>query len=109
VASRVRGEAARAFVGGLRAPCWWQRTSTESNVTQRTICSRIDGDHRISISGRTLILTDHGERSEVPLASDGALLAACREHLGITLPPGAVAARRETGRSSRHTRVVQVA
>jgi N-hydroxyarylamine O-acetyltransferase len=65
--------------------CWWQQTSPDSHFTRSTICSRLDGDGRISISGRTLIETRDGTRTETPLASDDALLSAYREHFGITL------------------------
>jgi N-hydroxyarylamine O-acetyltransferase len=66
--------------------CWWQQTSPESHFTQGTICSRLTEDGRISISGRTLIRTSGGARSEEKLAGDDDLLAAYRELFGITLP-----------------------
>jgi len=75
---------ARALVD-FTPTCWWQQTSPDSHFTQGTICSRLDGDGRISISGRTLIETRNGIRSEVPLTSDDALLSAYREHFGIVL------------------------
>jgi N-hydroxyarylamine O-acetyltransferase len=65
--------------------CWWQQTSPESHFTQSTICSRLAGDGRISISGRTMIRTSGGSRTEQQLGSDAAVLAAYREHFGITL------------------------
>ncbi len=65
--------------------CWWQQTSPDSHFTRGTICSRLTGDGRISISGRTLIRTSGGSRDEQPLPSDAAVLAAYREHFGITL------------------------
>ncbi|PZG01625.1 arylamine N-acetyltransferase family protein [Micromonospora deserti] len=65
--------------------CWWQQTSPDSHFTRGPICSRIDGDGRISISGRTLILTNGATRSEVPLGTDEALLSAYRDHFGIVL------------------------
>ncbi|GAA0452851.1 arylamine N-acetyltransferase family protein [Paractinoplanes deccanensis] len=65
--------------------CWWQATSPESHFTRAPVCSRLDGDARISISGRTLIRTKGGAREETPLPSDDALRAAYREHFGITL------------------------
>jgi N-hydroxyarylamine O-acetyltransferase len=66
--------------------CWWQQTSPESHFTQGTICSRLTEDGRISISDRTLIRTSGSARTEEKLASDDDLLAAYREHFGITLP-----------------------
>jgi len=65
--------------------CWWQQTSPESHFTRSTICSRLTDDGRISISGRTLILTSGGSRAEQQLPGDGAVLAAYRDHFGITL------------------------
>jgi N-hydroxyarylamine O-acetyltransferase len=65
--------------------CWWQRTSPGSHFTQATICSRVTEDDRVSISGRTLIVTSAGSRTEHLLASDEAVLAAYRDHFGIAL------------------------
>jgi N-hydroxyarylamine O-acetyltransferase len=65
--------------------CWWQRTSPQSHFTQGTICSRLTEDGRISISGRTLIRTSGGARTEQELPSDDAVLAAYRDHFGIAL------------------------
>jgi N-hydroxyarylamine O-acetyltransferase len=65
--------------------CWWQQTSPRSHFTQGTICSRLTDGGRISVSGRTLIRTSGGSRSEEELTGDDALLAAYREHFGIAL------------------------
>ncbi len=65
--------------------CWWQQTSPESHFTHRTICSRLTVDGRISISGRSLITTIAGVRSEQQLPGDGDLLAAYRDHFGVVL------------------------
>jgi N-hydroxyarylamine O-acetyltransferase len=65
--------------------CWWQQTSPLSHFTQDTVCSRLTEDGRISISGRTLIRTSNGSRTEQQLPGDDALLAAYREHFGIAL------------------------
>jgi N-hydroxyarylamine O-acetyltransferase len=66
--------------------CWWQQTSPLSHFTQETVCSRLTDDGgRISVSGRTLIRTSGGSRTEEHLAGDHALLAAYRDHFGITL------------------------
>jgi hypothetical protein len=42
-------------------------------------------DGRVSIAGRTLIITENGSRAEQHLTGDDALLAAYREHFGIIL------------------------
>ena len=65
--------------------CWYQQTSPASHFTQSTICSRLTTDGRISISGRTLITTTDGARSEEQLPDDNDLLAAYRDHFGIVL------------------------
>jgi N-hydroxyarylamine O-acetyltransferase len=66
--------------------CWYQQTSPSSHFTRGTICSRLTEDGRISVSGRTLIRTSGGSRTEQELASDDELLAAYRDHFGIVLP-----------------------
>jgi N-hydroxyarylamine O-acetyltransferase len=65
--------------------CWWQQTSPRSHFTQSTVCSRLTEDGRISISGRTLIRTSGGTRTEQQLPGDDAVLAAYRDHFGIML------------------------
>jgi N-hydroxyarylamine O-acetyltransferase len=65
--------------------CWWQQTSPDSHFTWSTICSRLTAEGRISLSGRTLIQTSGGARTEQDLGTDGAVLAAYREHFGIVL------------------------
>jgi len=65
--------------------CWWQQTSPGSHFRRSTICSRLTEDGRISISGRTLILTSGGVRTEQQLPDDGAVLAAYRVHFGLVL------------------------
>jgi N-hydroxyarylamine O-acetyltransferase len=73
--------------------CWWQQTSPQSHFTRDTICSRLTEDGRISISGRTLIRTSGGSRTEQQLAADDDVLKAYREHFGILLDhvPGTAA------------------
>jgi N-hydroxyarylamine O-acetyltransferase len=66
--------------------CWWQQTSPASHFTRSTICSRLTGDGRISLSGRTLIQASGATRTEQHLATDDAVLAAYRDNFGITLP-----------------------
>jgi len=65
--------------------CWWQTTSPDSHFTQDIICSRLTKDGRVSIVGRTLIITENGSRAEQQLTGDDDLLAAYREHFGIFL------------------------
>ena len=65
--------------------CWWQQTSPRSHFTRSTICSRLTESGRISISGRTLIRTAAGQRTEEKLPDDQAVLAAYRDNFGIDL------------------------
>jgi N-hydroxyarylamine O-acetyltransferase len=65
--------------------CWWQQTSPGSHFTLSTICSRLTEDGRISLSGRTLIRTSGGTRTEQELGADDEVLAAYRDHFGIVL------------------------
>ena len=65
--------------------CWWQQTSPQSHFTKSVICSRQTEDGRISLSGRRLIRTSNGQRSEENLPDDSAVLAAYRRHFGIEL------------------------
>lgn len=65
--------------------CWWQQTSPLSHFTRSTICSRRTPDGRVSISGRTLIQTRDGTRTEQRIGTDEALLAAYRDHFGVVL------------------------
>jgi N-hydroxyarylamine O-acetyltransferase len=65
--------------------CWWQATSPDSHFTRSTICSRLTDAGRISLSGRTLIRTSGGTRTEQELGADAEVLAAYRDHFGIVL------------------------
>src|SRR6516164_8358504 len=65
--------------------CWWQQTSPLSHFTRSTICSRLTPAGRVSISGRMLIQTQDGTRTEQRLDTDDDLLAAYRDHFGIVL------------------------
>jgi N-hydroxyarylamine O-acetyltransferase len=65
--------------------CWWQQTAPLSHFRTNVICSLLTEDGRISISGRTLIRTSGGTKTEHKLADDHAVLAAYRENFGIEL------------------------
>src|SRR5215475_3574713 len=65
--------------------CWWQQTAPQSHFTRSTICSRLTPGGRVSISGRTLIKTQGGTRTEQQLDTDADLLAAYRDHFGVVL------------------------
>jgi arylamine N-acetyltransferase len=69
--------------------CWWQQTAPESHFTRATICSRRTKSGRVTISGRTLVTTEGGQRTEELLPDDAGLLASYLQNFGIVLdtPP----------------------
>lgn len=69
--------------------CWYHRTSPDSHFTRSLVCSRLTEAGRVSLSGRTLIETVDGRRSERTLGSDREVLEAYRSLFGIELdrPP----------------------
>jgi N-hydroxyarylamine O-acetyltransferase len=69
----------------FEATCWWQQTSPGSHFTQSLVCSLAGPDGRVTLSGRTLIVTNAQGRSEEYLADEATVLAAYREHFGIVL------------------------
>jgi N-hydroxyarylamine O-acetyltransferase len=64
--------------------CWYHQTSPESHFTRKVTCSRLTATGRITLSGDRLIRTLAGRRTETRLAK-AELLAAYRDHFGITL------------------------
>jgi N-hydroxyarylamine O-acetyltransferase len=72
-------------LGDFEPACWWQQTWPGSHFRKGTICTRLDGDGRITISGRDLIRTDQAGRTVTTLDSDAAMLAAYRELFGVVL------------------------
>ncbi|MFJ8695473.1 arylamine N-acetyltransferase family protein [Streptomyces roseolilacinus] len=71
------------------AGAWWHRTSPRSHFTRSPVCSLLTERGRVTLSGRRLVTTEDGRRTERPLADDAELLAAYREHFGVRLdrPP----------------------
>lgn len=67
----------------FRAGSWYHRTSPDSHFTRSVVCSRRTEDGRVTIRGRTLITTAHGERYETELSTDADVLAAYRDHFGL--------------------------
>lgn len=65
--------------------CWFQQTSPTSHFRQGPMCSRLDGDGRVTIAGDVLIRTRGGQRTEARLEDDAAILEAYREHFGLAL------------------------
>ncbi|MEU7155291.1 arylamine N-acetyltransferase family protein [Streptomyces chrestomyceticus] len=76
-----RPRALADFVAG----CWYHRTSPDSPFTRSLVCSRLTETGRVTLSGRTLVITDaDGGRHEREL-SEAEVLPAYRTHFGITL------------------------
>lgn len=69
----------------FEATCWWQRTSPKSHFRQSLVCSRLTGTGRVTLSGRMLVLTTGEDGREQRELGADEVLAAYREHFGITL------------------------
>ncbi len=67
------------------ATCWYQQTAPTSHFTRSLVCSLGAADDRVTLSGRTLIVTSAAGRSEEHLEDEAAVLAAYRERFGIVL------------------------
>jgi N-hydroxyarylamine O-acetyltransferase len=65
--------------------CWWNSTSPDSHFTRSLVCSRLTPEGRVTLSGRVLITTVAGRRSEAALVTDADVLAAYEHHFGIVL------------------------
>ncbi|RSS75585.1 arylamine N-acetyltransferase [Streptomyces sp. WAC06614] len=82
---RYRLELRPRVLPDFTAGAWWHRTSPTSPFTQSPLCSLLTPDGRITVSGRRLITTVDGERTETDLTDDAELLAAYRTHFGVRL------------------------
>jgi arylamine N-acetyltransferase len=82
---QFRLETRPRILADFEAGAWWHRTSPASHFTQSVVCSRLTPEGRITLSGRKLVTTEHGERHEQPLADDAVVLAAYREQFGLLL------------------------
>lgn len=69
----------------FEAGAWWHRTSPASHFTRSLVCSRLTDKGRVTLTGRSLVTTEGGERRERPLDSDDEVLAAYRGHFGLEL------------------------
>ncbi|MFE7316799.1 arylamine N-acetyltransferase [Streptomyces sp. NPDC057555] len=69
----------------FEAGCWWQRTSPSSHFRRSLVCSRLTENGRVTLSGRTLVLTGaDGAREERELDA-AEVLPAYRSHFGVVL------------------------
>ncbi|MHC5701394.1 arylamine N-acetyltransferase [Streptomyces sp. PKU-MA01144] len=72
-------------LGDFEAGAWYHRTSPASHFTRNLVCSRLTDEGRITLSGRRLVTTVHGERAERELRDDAEVLTAYRERFGLEL------------------------
>ncbi|MFJ9699476.1 arylamine N-acetyltransferase family protein [Streptomyces fradiae] len=86
---RYRLERRPRALADFAVGAWWHRTSLESPFTRSPVCSLLTGRGRVTLSGRRLITTEDGSRTERVLSGDGELLAVYRDRFGIRLdrPP----------------------
>jgi N-hydroxyarylamine O-acetyltransferase len=82
---RYRLETRVRQLDDFAATCWYQQTYPGSHFRQGPVCTRLDGDGRVTLSGRTLIRTKGEARTEEQLAGDDVVLAAYRDHFGVVL------------------------
>jgi N-hydroxyarylamine O-acetyltransferase len=83
---QYRLESRPRVLADFTAGAWYHQTSPASHFTRSTVCTGLTATGRVTLSGRTLVRTVGGERSEETITADDALLDAYREHLGIDLP-----------------------
>lgn len=82
---RFRVDQRPRALADFEAGAWYHRTSPASGFTRSLVCSRLTEDGRITLTGRKLVTTVHGERTEQELGDDADVLAAYREHFGVEL------------------------
>jgi N-hydroxyarylamine O-acetyltransferase len=63
----------------------FHQTSPESPFTTGRICSLATAAGRVTLAGRRLIVTEHGERTERELVGEEEYRAVLRERFGIDL------------------------
>jgi N-hydroxyarylamine O-acetyltransferase len=69
----------------FRVGAWWHSTSPASHFTRSLVCSVLTETGRISLTGRKLVRTVDGHRTESVLDQDSDVLAAYRTHFGVEL------------------------
>lgn len=60
--------------------CWWQQTAPESHFRTGPRASIVTPDGRMTLTDKKLVLTKHGDKTELPVTDPE---AAFREHFGI--------------------------
>jgi N-hydroxyarylamine O-acetyltransferase len=82
---QYRVEAHERELRDFDAMCWYQQTSPRSHFTRSLVCTRRTDEGRVTLSGRRLIITSAGGRSESSLESDSEVLEGYRRLFGIEL------------------------
>lgn len=75
----------RAFPQDYESACLYHQTSPRSSFTRRQIISRATPEGRVSLEERRLILTQHGQRTEYPVADRQEYLRYLQQYFEITL------------------------
>lgn len=65
--------------------CHFHQTSPESHFTRNRVSSIATPSGRLTLSGDRVIVTENGERREVPLGDEAGYARGLREHFGIEL------------------------
>jgi N-hydroxyarylamine O-acetyltransferase len=65
--------------------CRYHQTSPDSHFTRQRICSRLTPLGRVSLSDRSLIVTENGVRSERPVNSEEEYSEILRDEFGIVM------------------------
>jgi N-hydroxyarylamine O-acetyltransferase len=84
-APQYRMEAHPRALADFTAMSWYQTHSPASHFTRSTVCSRQTPRGRVSISGRKLIVTEDGARTETALPDVAALADAYARHFALPL------------------------
>ncbi|MCH0540659.1 arylamine N-acetyltransferase [Streptomyces sp. MUM 203J] len=82
---RLRLEPRPRALSDFAAASWWHRTSPESRFTHAPVCSLLTARGRVTLSGRRLVVTEDGERTESEPHDDRDLLAVYRDRFGVHL------------------------
>jgi len=72
-------------LGDFADMCRHHQTSPESPFTRKSVCSMATIEGRVTVTGRTLIVTRNRIKQETLLESDEQWRAALKEQFGITL------------------------
>ncbi|GAA2494327.1 arylamine N-acetyltransferase family protein [Streptomyces gobitricini] len=83
--ARYRVERRARTLPDFEAGSWYHRTSPASHFTRSPVCSLLTEDGRVTLSGRKLVTTADGRRTERTLEGDDETLAAYRDLFGIVL------------------------